>query len=158
MKLYKKRLQHRFFPVNFVNCSKTPILQRIYEPLLLKHQYPFLKTPFFTENLQGLLLTVSGFQPVTLLKTRVRQRCVNFAKFLRTSFDRALLDDCLQCLSLNFESTSGKLLISSTSCQISTTAYRKNLFHKCFSSILHKKKKKQLFKDVHVLKIRENYL
>ena len=24
----KKRLQHRFFAVNFVNCSKTPILRR----------------------------------------------------------------------------------------------------------------------------------
>ena len=39
----------------------------------------------------------------TLLKKRLRQRClsVNFAKFLRTSFDRTPPDDCLLCLSVN---------------------------------------------------------
>ena len=42
----KKRLQHRFFPVNFVNYSRTPILQRIYERLVLKHQCSFLRTLF----------------------------------------------------------------------------------------------------------------
>ena len=42
----------------------------------------------FTEHLQWLLLTVSGFQSVTLLKKSLRQRyfLVSFAKFLRTSF------------------------------------------------------------------------
>ena len=48
----------------------------------------FLRTPCFTENLQWLLLKVSSFQPATLLKNRLRQKCfsANFAKFLRTSF------------------------------------------------------------------------
>ena len=43
----------------------------------------FLRTPCFTEHLQWLLLKVSGFQPATLLKNRLRQKCfsVNFAKF-----------------------------------------------------------------------------
>ena len=36
--LFKKRLQHRGFPVNFVNYSRAPILYRIYEQLVLKHQ------------------------------------------------------------------------------------------------------------------------
>ena len=88
-----------------------------------------------------LLLTVSGFQSGTLLKKRIRQRCfsVNLVKFSRTSFDR---------MPVNFEkfvrtpllySTSGKLLISCTSCRISTCRYSKKLFHRCFSSILKQK-------------------
>ena len=124
----------------------------IYEGLVLKHQPSFLKTPFLTEHLQWLLLTVSGFQPTALLKKRLGQRClsVNFAKFLRTSFVRTPPDDCVLCLSVNFEkffrsplsqSTSGKLLISFTSCQTSTTTYSKQVFHMCFSNILYKKKK-----------------
>ena len=47
----------------------------------------FLRTPCFTEyHLPWLLLKVSSFQPATLLKKRLRQRCfsVNFSKFLRT--------------------------------------------------------------------------
>ena len=67
----------------------------------------FLRTPLLTEHLRWLLLTVLGFQLVTLLKKlkRLRQKCfsVNFAKFLRTSFDRTPLDDCFLCLSVNFE-------------------------------------------------------
>ena len=108
--------------------------------------YENFKNIFFTEHLQWLLLTVSGFQPVTLLKKRLRQKCffVNFAKSLRTSFDRMPADDCFLCLSVNFEkffrtpilwSTSGKLLISCTSCRISTSSYSKKLFHRCFLSI-----------------------
>ena len=52
--------------------------------------YKIFKNTFLTEHLQWLLLTVSGFQPVTLLKKRLRQRCfpVNIRKCLRTSFDR----------------------------------------------------------------------
>ena len=46
----KMRFQHRFFPVKFAKTSKTPL---------------------FTEHLQRLLLTVSGFQPATLLKKRL---------------------------------------------------------------------------------------
>ena len=47
-----------------------------------------LKAPCFTDLLQWLLLKVSGFQPATLLKKRLRQKCfsVNFAKFLKISF------------------------------------------------------------------------
>ena len=49
-----------------------------------------LENTFFTEHLQWLLLTFSGSQPATLSKKRLRQRflSVNFAKLLRTSFDR----------------------------------------------------------------------
>ena len=108
--------------------------------------YEIFKNTFFTEHLQWLLLTVSGLQPVNLLKRRLRQKCffVNFAKSLRTSFDRMPADDCFLCLSVNFEkffrtpilwSTSGKLLISCTRCRISTSRYSKKLFHRCFLSI-----------------------
>ena len=71
-------------------------------------------------------------------------------QILRTSFYRTPPDDCFLCLSVNFEkffrtpilwSTSGKLLISCTSCRISTCRYSKKLFHRCFSSILYKKEK-----------------
>ena len=64
----------------------------------------FLRTPNFTEHLQWLILTVSGFQPATLLKKNFRQRCFfeNFAKFLRTSFDRTPPDDYFVNLSVNF--------------------------------------------------------
>ena len=127
--------------------------------------------PCFTEHLQWLLLTVSGFQPATLLKKRLRQRCfsVNFAKFFRISFDRTPPDDCFLSLSVNFErffitpllkSTSGKLVISCTICRISFTRQSKKLFHRCFSSTLYNryKNKKQPFEGVHLFKIPENYL
>ena len=79
-----KRVQHRFFPVKFVK---------------------FLRTPCFTDHLQRLLLTVSGFQPATLLNKRLRQRCfsVKFPKSLRVSLDRTPLDVSFLCLSVNFE-------------------------------------------------------
>ena len=59
-------------------------------------------------------------------------RCfsVNFAKFLRTYFDRTSADGYFLCVLVNFEkffrtnflwSTSGKLLISYTSSRISTS-------------------------------------
>ena len=109
--------------------------------------YEIFKTTFFAKHFQWLLLTVLGFQPVTSLKNRLRQSrfSVNFAQFLRLSFDRMPTDDCLLCLSVNFEKffripllyvTSEKLLISCTSCRISTSRYSKKLFHRCFSSIL----------------------
>ena len=55
----------------------------------------FLRATCFTEYLQWLLLKVSGFQPVTLLKKRLRQISfsVNFIKFLKTS---SLLTEHLQ--------------------------------------------------------------
>ena len=50
-------------------------------------------TPFFTEHLQWLLLTVSDFQPSTSLKKRLGQRylSVKFANFLRASLDKTPL-------------------------------------------------------------------
>ena len=61
--------------------------------------------PYFTDHLPWLLLTVSGPQPATLLKKRFLQRyfSVNFAKFLRTSFDRAPPDHCFLSLSVNIQ-------------------------------------------------------
>ena len=63
----KKRLQHRLFHVKFAK---------------------FLRAPCFTEHLQWLLLKVSGFQPATLLKKRLRNGCfaINLDRFWRTSF------------------------------------------------------------------------
>ena len=85
--------------------------------------YEIFKNTFFAEYLEWLLLTVS--QPVALLKKRFQQRCfsVNFAKFLRISFDRIATD--ASCVYLWFfskffrtpllQNTSGKLLTSCTS-------------------------------------------
>ena len=75
-------------------------VQRIYELPVLKHQCTFLRTPFFTEYLQWLLLIVSGFQPKVLLKKKLQQGrfSVNFAKYLRKSFYRTPPDDCFLCL------------------------------------------------------------
>ena len=72
-----------------------PQLQLYWKETLVKSA-KFLRTPYFTEHLQWLLSIVSGFQPATLLKKRFRQKCfsVNFAKFLRTSFDRTPPHDC----------------------------------------------------------------
>ena len=53
------------------------------------------KNNFFTEHLQWLHLTVSGFQPAALLKKGLQQSrfSVNFAKCLRKSFYRTPPDD-----------------------------------------------------------------
>ena len=128
----------------------------------------FLRTPYLTEHLQWLFVTVSGFRPASILKKRFPQRCfpVNFAKFLRTSFDRAPPDDCFLSLSVNFkkffgisllQNTSEKLLIFCTSCRISTCRYSEKLFHRCFSSILYTSKKQPL-EGAHLFKILKNYL
>ena len=104
-----------------------------------------LRTPLFTEHLQRLLLTVTGFQPATLLKKRLQQRrfSVNFAKFIGTSFDWTPLGDCFLCLSVNLEkflrspflqTASGKLLISCTSYRISTTRHNKKSFTSAFQA------------------------
>ena len=96
--------------------------QALRTPTLLKRDFnkgfslwkytKFLRTPCFTDHLQWLPLTLSGFQSATLFKKRLRKKCfnVNFAKFLRISFDRTLLDDCFLCLSVNFEKFSEHLL------------------------------------------------
>ena len=107
----KKRLQHRFFPVNFVNYSRAPILQGIYKRVDLKHQCGGLSLIKFRSSHQrcsarkGVLSSVikfpvkhlcqslvfnkvAGLSPATLLKKRLWHRCfpVNFVKFLRTPF------------------------------------------------------------------------
>ena len=117
--ILKKRLQHRRSPVKFPN---------------------FLRTPFFTEHLHWLILSISGFRPKTLLKR-------DFGKDFLTEHPP---HNCFLCLTVNFEnffrtpllkSTSGKLLISCTSCRISTSRYSKKLFYRYFSSILYKNEK-----------------
>ena len=127
----------------------------------------FSRTPYFTEHLKWLLLTVSCYQPTTLVKNRFQQRCfsVNYAKCLRISFDRTAPSDCFVSLSVNFEffrtpllyKTFEKLLISCTSYKIATRRYSEKVFHRWFSSILCKNEK-ELFEGVHLLKILENYL
>ena len=110
----------------------------------------FVRTPYFTEHLQWQLLTVSGFQDATLLKTRFPQRCfsVSFAKFLRTSFERTPPDDFFLCLSVNFEKFSEQLFykaplrnfffhVQVAEFQAADTDSEK-LFRMCFSSILFK--------------------
>ena len=86
-------------------------MSRIYERLVLKHQCAFLRTPFFTEHLQWLLLTVSVFQPAASLKKGLQQRhfSVNLAKFLRTSFCRTPPDHCFLCLPVILRSFSDHL-------------------------------------------------
>ena len=125
----------------------------------------FLRAPFFAEHLhQWLLLKVSGFQPPTLLKKRLRNRCfaVNLAKFLRTSFllteHLRMTASCvylwiLRLFSEHFFYTA----ILGISCRILTTRYSKKLFHRCFSSILYQIEKYP-FEGTHLLKIPENYL
>ena len=84
---------------------------RMYQRLVLKHQCAFLRAPFFTEPLQWLLLTVSGFQPAALLKNGLQQThfTVNFAKFLRTSFYRTPPDNYFLCLPVILRSFSDHL-------------------------------------------------
>ena len=128
----------------------------------------FLRTPYFTEYLQWLFLTISGFQPATLLKKKFPQRCfsMKFAKFLRTSFDRTPPDDCFISLSVNFKKffrtsllqiTFGKVLIFCLSCRILISRYSEKLFHRCFPSISYKSEQ-QPFENAYLLKILENYL
>ena len=126
-------------------------MSRIYERLVLKHQCDFLRTPFFTEHLQWLLLTVSVFQPAASLKKGLEQRhfSVNFAKifkntFLQNTFLQNTSGSLLLVFTCNFEkffrspilqSTSGKLLISCTSCKISNTRYNKKYFTSAFQAL-----------------------
>ena len=84
----KKRLHHRFFPENFLNYLRAPILWRIYERLVLKQQCSFIRKSFLKEHLQWLLLTVSGFQPATLVlkETLARMFICEFCKIIRNIF------------------------------------------------------------------------
>ena len=107
----KKGLQNRFFSCEFCELfKKVYFVYRIYERLVLKHQRLF-KNTFFTEHLQWLFLTVSGFQPEALLKKELQQRrfYLNFSKFLRTFFYRTPPDDCFLCLTIILRSFSDHL-------------------------------------------------
>ena len=128
------------------------ILQNFYEHLFNRIALSDCFWPYFTDHLQWLLLTVSGFERASLLKKRSRQRCfsVNFVKFVRTFFEKTRPDHCFLSLSVNFEKffrtplsyiTSEKLLSWCTSCRISTSRCSEKLFHRCFSSILGKNEK-----------------
>ena len=69
-----KKTPAQVFYCEFCELSKNTYFVDDYEGLVLKHQCAFLKTPFFTEHLQWLLqMTVSGFQPATLLKRDSRK-------------------------------------------------------------------------------------
>ena len=127
----KKWLQHRCFPVKFVK---------------------FLRTAFLKEHLQWLLLTVSGFQPATLIKGILRQRCfsVNFSKFLRTSFDRTPLDDrpCVYLRILRsfsdhffYRAPLGNCLFHICKLQNFNHQIQSKPFHRWFLSILYKNEK-----------------
>ena len=93
--LLKNRLWHRCFPVNFAKFLRTPfsqnnsgrlLLSGVSEPAVCRSstkqvllnnsqnsqentyiRVTFLRTPWFTEHLQSLLLKVSAFQPATSL-------------------------------------------------------------------------------------------
>ena len=104
----------------------------------------FLRIPFLTDYLRWLLL-----QPTTLLKKRFPQKCfsANLAKFLRTSFDRALPNDCFLSLSANFKKFSEHLFCRASlrNClfHVQVAVFQpadtvKNYFTGAYSSIVYK--------------------
>ena len=102
----KKRLLTQVFSSEFCQLFKKTYFVEDLWTASSETPAPLSKnTPSFTEHLQWLILTFSGFQPATLLKKRLRHRCfsLDFAKFLRTSSDRTPPDDFFSCLSVNFE-------------------------------------------------------
>ena len=72
----------------------------MYERLVLKHQYAFLRTPFFNRTFPVAASDSFRFPPAALLKKGLQQRrfSVRFAKFLKTSFHKTPPDDCFLCL------------------------------------------------------------
>ena len=95
------------------------------------------KSTFFYKTSPWLFLKVSGFQPATLLKKRLRKRCfsVNFAKFLRTSFSlKEHLRMAASCVYLwiltRFQSTLEKLLFY---VQVAEFQLPDTLKNRCFS-------------------------
>ena len=126
--LFKKRLQHRVFPVKFAS--------------------------FFTEHLQWLPLESFRFQPATLLKKRLWQRSQNTSEWMLLVFISEFWE---VFQNTSFIEYLQETAISCKSCRFLASRYSKKLFHGCFSSILCKIKK-QPFKGVHLLKIPENCL
>ena len=45
-KVFKKRLQHRYFSVNIVKFLRTPFLKNIWERLLLEINFFYIRTNF----------------------------------------------------------------------------------------------------------------
>ena len=80
----------------FCNFIKIETLAQVFSCEILE----FSKSTFSYR-----LPPVAASAAITLLKKRFPQKCfsVNFEKFVRTSFDRALPDDCFLSLSVNFE-------------------------------------------------------
>ena len=73
-------------------------------------------------------------------ETPAKMLFCKFCEILKNifSFNSTPRDDCFLCLSVNFEnisfmSTSAKLLISRTSCRISTSRYSKKAISQAFS-------------------------
>ena len=101
--LLKKKLQHN--SCEFCELFKNTYFVQDLWAAGFETLVRLFKNSFFTEHLLWLLQKVSGFQSATLLKSRLRQRClsVSIAKFLRTYLDRTPPKDCFLCLSMNFE-------------------------------------------------------
>ena len=146
--LIKRDFDTGFFLLIFMNYSETSIL--FWGSITADSETPvcaFLRKPLFTEHLQWLLLTVSGFQPAILLKKRLQQRrfSVNFVKILRQSINRTppagLLLLVYICESWEvFQITSFIELILKTAyfmykLQNFKHQIQQNVFHQCFSSI-----------------------
>ena len=107
----KKKLQPRFFDVNFWIIQKYLFFVEDLWRAGSETPVRLFKNTFFTEHLQWLFLTVSGFQPEALLKKELQQRrfYLNFSKFLRTFFYRTPPDDCFLCLTIILRSFSDHL-------------------------------------------------
>ena len=136
-------------------CSETPVL--------------LYKNTFFTEHLQWLLLTVSGFQPASLFKKGLQQRrfSVNFAKFLIKSFDRTAPNDCFLCLPLILRSFSDHLFyrapLGNYSFHVQVAELQppdiiKSISQVLFKHFIQKRDVAILRRSWKFLKIPENYL
>ena len=89
------------------------------------------------------------FPPSNFIKKEILAKMIfcEFCKISKKIFDRALPDDYFLSLSVNCEkffrtsllqSVSEKLLISCTSCSISTSRYSEKLFYRCCARVLYK--------------------
>ena len=140
----KKRLQHRFFPMNFAKSS----------PVAASDSFRFPVCNFIKKGLW--------------------QRCfsVNLAKFLRTSFDRTPPDDCFLCLYVNFEkffrtplfcrATLGNCLLHVQVAEFKPPDIIKDYFTDAFQAFCTRMRNSHLkaliYKAFEGVKIPENYL
>ena len=95
----KRRLQHRYFAVNFVNCSKTPLLCRGCMTAGSETPVRLFKNTFFNRTFPVATSDSFRFPPAAFLKKGLQQRrcSVRFAKFLR-SFYKTPPNNCFFCL------------------------------------------------------------